>query len=134
MIFEIDKSCQQVLRENDDDCIAVFEQLALDRRKCKNYIASDRETFLRFAKYIGFSGPVRHVYLRLYNISSEQRLLIGSVNTYVRIVADGDSVSFQNEGEKKVIILPVRCCIGKDYTDLVYLLTENEDDSSFYIN
>lgn len=44
MLYEIDKSCLELLNDkNDISLIAFFEQLALDRRKCKNLLVAERE-------------------------------------------------------------------------------------------
>lgn len=132
MLYEIDESCLTALKTGDEDTIAFFEQLALDRRKCKNIITAKRHVFKELAKNEAFSGIVRNIYNVLGNRVSEHKLIIESTNKYCRIIGDDSSEIYNSGLNQKTILLPISKAAKKDFTDKSVMIAENEEDIRFY--
>ena len=78
MVYEIDESCLTALKTNDSNSIAFLEQLALDRRKCKNIIVAKRQVFEELSKMTCFSNVTRKLYSIMENRASEQKMILKS--------------------------------------------------------
>lgn len=127
MIFKIDKSCLDVICLGDEDAIAVLEQLALYRRRQKNYIFAEKEVLEKLMLQKYFSKTARSVFLSLYNNSSEDKLYLKSVNKYINIVSN-------KINKENCIEIPVELTsISEiDICNSTVLITENQEDASFY--
>ncbi len=132
MIYEIDESCLDTLYDKNPNSVAFLEQLALDRRKCKNIIIAKRNIFKELAKMDCFSLVTKDLYRILSNRVSEHKLILESAKRYCRIVGEKieDTIIF-NEG-KEIVILKVDDEISTDFTNRALMLAENKDDISFY--
>ena len=134
MLYEIDESCISALctEDIDLDCVALLEQLAQDRRKCKNIIVAKRSTFEELAKMEVLSITARNIYKILGNRSSEQKLILTKTKKYCRIFfGDGESRVI-HDGDHEIILLNIRGTGRKDFTEKTIVLTENEEDAIFY--
>lgn len=132
MLYEIDKSCLALLETGQSEYILFFEELAIDRRKCKNLIVASKEVLESLSKMEAFSNVVREVYKILGNRRTEFKLLRNSVKRYCRIVAEGDKEVIKNEQGQEIIKLPLTKVAGADFTEKVIFLAENRDDILFY--
>lgn len=132
MLYEIDESCMVALRTKDLNIIAFFEQLALDRRKCKNIVVAKREIFYELAKIEKLSDLSRSVYKVLGNRMSERKLLLKNTKKYCRIVAMKSEKSLITEENHEIIILNIGEGSRKDFTSYSLMVAENEEDIEFY--
>lgn len=132
MIYEIDKSCLETIRTNDKNCVAFFEQLALDRRKRKNIIVAKREVFAELAKMECFSSVSRHVYRAIGNRVSEHKLILKYAQRYCRIVAEREGETVVHNGDKKIVVFTISEVVSKEFTSKALMLAENEEDIMFY--
>ncbi|MCH5281846.1 MAG: hypothetical protein J1E61_10295 [Lachnospiraceae bacterium] len=132
MLYEIDESCLSVLETGDNNCIHFFEQLALDRKKCKNIVIAKRIVFEKLSKMNCFSDYVRTIYRILGNRGSEYKLILSSTKKYCKIVAESTGKSLIHDGGHDIIILPIREASDKDYGEKTIMITENQDEISFY--
>ena len=132
MLYEIDKSCLPLLENGQPEYILFFEELAIDRRKCKNLIVASKEVLESLSKIGAFSKTVKEIYKILGNRRSEFKLLRNSVKKYCRIVAEGNNEIIENEQGQEIIILPLAKAAGADFTEKVIFLAENRDDIKFY--
>lgn len=132
MLFEIDKSCLEVLKTNDFNAIAFFEQLALDRRKCRNIVVAKREIFFELAKNESLSDLSRAIYNILGNRMSERKLLLKNTKRYCRIVATNSEKNIIIEDNHEIILLNILYGAKRDFTGCPIMLAENEEDIEFY--
>lgn len=132
MIYEIDESCLETISTEDTNCIAFLEQLALDRRKCKNVIVAQREVFAQLANTKSLSEVSRKIYKVIGNRVSEHKLLLKYAKKYCRIVAENNGNSIIYDGDKEIFLLKIDEAVSKDFTSKSLMLAENEDDISFY--
>lgn len=132
MLYEIDKSCLELLDDkNNISLIAFFEQLALDRRKCKNLLVAEREVLNKFAKWECLSVVAREIYTRLANRSSEYRNIVNNTTKYCRLVANGEVECIGERGHE-IIILPIEKIAMKELTGKTLIVTENIEDIGLY--
>lgn len=132
MVYEIDESCLTALKTNDSNSIAFLEQLALDRRKCKNIIVAKRQVFEELSKMTCFSNVTRKLYSIMENRASEQKMILKSTKRYCRLVAQNQGNTIIYKNQKEIIILEICNNTLKDFTEKTLMLAENEDDISFY--
>lgn len=132
MLYEIDESCMVALKTKNFNIIAFLEQLALDRRKCKNIVVAKREVLYELAKTEKLSDVSRSVYKVLGNRMSERKLLLKNTKKYCRIVAMKTEKSFIVEENHEIILLNIEAGSLKDFTAYPLLLAENEEDIEFY--
>lgn len=132
MLYEIDESCMNALETKDLNIIAFFEQLALDRRKCKNIVVAKREIFYKLASTELLSEISRSVYNVLGNRMSERKLLLKQTPKYCRIVAGEKGKSIAHDDSHDIILLNIQEGAVKDFTSSPFMLAENEEDIEFY--
>lgn len=132
MVYEIDESCLQLLNAKDENCILFFEQLALDRRKCKNILIAKRHIFASLAKETSLSSVARQLYNILGKRVSEQKMILDRTPRYCKIVADYDGESVIKDAGKRILLVKASESAYKDLTSKSIMLAENEDDISFY--
>lgn len=132
MLYEIDESCKAVLKTKDYNIIAFFEQLALDRRKCRNIVVAKREIFCELANTEYLSELARAVYKVLGNRMSERKLLLKNTKKYCRIVAMNCEKNRVVEEDHEIILLNIKDGSQKDFTSYPLMLAENEEDIEFY--
>lgn len=132
MIYEIDESCLHALAKNDIESVAFLEQLALDRRKCKNIVIAKREVLDRLSKMTCFSNVARNIYRALANRAAEYKLILKNTSTYCRLVDKIKVSLIVNEDKKEIIELEISDNAQKDFTGKTLMLAENEEDISFY--
>lgn len=132
MLYEIDESCMLALRTKNLNIIAFLEQLALDRRKCRNIVVAKREIFNELANTEQLSEISRSVYKILGNRMSERKLLLKNTKRYCRIVAMNIEKSLIVEEDHEIILLNIEEESFKDFTSYPLLLAENEEDIDFY--
>ena len=75
MLYEIDESCVEALKIKNENVIAFLDELALNRRKCKNIVVAMRNVFLEMAKMEVLSLTARSVYNKLVGKMSERKIL-----------------------------------------------------------
>lgn len=132
MIYEIDESCMAALRTKNLNIIAFLEQLALDRRKCRNIVVAKREVLFELANTENLSDISRSVYKVLGNRMSERKLLLNNTKKYCRIVAMKTEKNFIVEENHEIILLNIETGSLKDFTAYPLMLAENEEDIEFY--
>lgn len=132
MLYEIDESCLAALKTTNLNIIALLEQLALDRRKCRNVVVAKREILHELANTEKLSDVSRAVYKVLGNRMSERKLLLKNAKKYCRIVAMNIEESLIVEGDQEIIILNTEEGSSKDFTSYPLMLAENEEDIEFY--
>ena len=132
MIYEIDESCLVAVRTESLNIIALLEQLALDRRKCRNIVVAKREVLYELASIEKLSDVSRSVYKVLSNRMSERKLLLKNAKKYCRIVATETEKRIIVEGEQEIILLNIEMASLKDFTTYTLLLAENKADIEFY--
>ena len=86
MIFKIDESCLKAIDLGDEDAIAALEQLALYRRKQRNYIFARKNVLEKLMVQDFFSKPVQSVFYSLLNRGAEDRSYLEGVNKCINIV------------------------------------------------
>lgn len=132
MLYEIDESCMAALRTKNLNVIAFLEQLALDRRKCRNIVVAKREFFYELANTEKLSDISRSVYKVLGNRMSERKLLLKNTKKYCRIVAMKTEKNLIVEENHEIILLNIEEGSLKDFTSYPLMLAENEEDIEFY--
>lgn len=132
MLYEIDESCMVALKTGNLNVIAFLEQLALDRRKCRNIIVGKREVFFELAKTEKLSDVSRSVYKVLGNRMSERKLLLKNTKKYCRIVAKKTKKNLIVEEDQEIILLNIETSSLKDFTAYPLMLAENEEDIEFF--
>lgn len=133
MLYVIDESCLKFLDTKDEKSICFFEELALNRRKCKNLLVANRKVLDLLAKSEALSLPTKNIYKMLRNRASEFKLIIENTKKYCRVVAelkDNERIIFE-EGHEIIQIIPTES-IDKDLTDKTIMLAENTEDIVFY--
>lgn len=131
MLYEIDESCLESLEANKLEAIAFFEQLALDRRKCRNIVVAKREVFYRMAKVDGLSSLSKTIYKMLGNRMSERKVLLERTKKYCRIVDKSYKKTLPDD-DHEIILLDVEDGANRDYTSCPLMVAENEEDIEFY--
>lgn len=131
MIFEIDNECINNL--NDEKMIFTLERLATNRRLGKNHIVASRMVFDKLKRCESLSIISREVYKKLGNNASEQKILLDSVNTYIRVITDGTEERIVKEVEKNVILVSARRLSEGDFVEKCLFVVENVEDYSLYI-
>lgn len=132
MIYEIDESCLETISTGDSNSIAFLEQLALDRRRCKNIIVANRNVLSQLANTPSLSEVSRKIYKVIGNRVSEHKLLLKHAKRYCRIVAENNGTSIINNGGKEIFLLEINEAVSKDFTSKSIMLAENEEDILFY--
>lgn len=135
MLYEIDESCVEALKIKNENVIAFLDELALNRRKCKNIVVAMRNVFLEMAKMEVLSLTARSVYNKLVGKMSERKILLEKTKKFCRIVASEnkkEKMSIINEDEHEIIILNINECSKDDFTMNTLMLAENEEDIIFY--
>lgn len=133
MIYEIDESCLAILNTKENmDAIAFFEQLALDRKKCKNIVVANREVFSELSQNTKLSEVSRNIYRVLGGRMCEKKMLLKITKKYCRLVARNIDEKVYREGEHEIILLDIRKAANKDFTSYTLMLAENEEDIEFY--
>lgn len=132
MLYEIDESCVVALRTKNTNIIAFLEQLALDRRKCRNIVVAKREVLYELANTEKLSDVSRSVYKVLGNRMCERKLLLKNTKKYCRIVAMKTEENLIVEENHEIILLNIEEGSLKDFTAYPLMLAENEEDIEFY--
>lgn len=132
MLYYIDESCVEVLKQNNENCIAFLEQLALDRRKGKNLVVASRAVLKELSEATQFSSPIRTIYRLLRNRASEFKIIMSKMNRYCRVVAGPISSRIVVEGGQEITYISVIEDAKKDFTDLSVILAENAEDIRLY--
>jgi hypothetical protein len=127
LIFKIDESCLKAIDLGDEDAIAALEQLALYRRKQRNYIFARKNVLEKLMVQDFFSKPVQSVFYSLLNRGAEDRSYLEGVNKCINIVYNK-----KNECNGKEISIELKSISNIDICDTTVLITENQEDALFY--
>lgn len=127
MIFKIDESCLEAIESGDEDAIATLEQLALNRRKQRNYIFAKKNVLEKLMVQKSLSKPVQSVFHSLFNRGSEDKSYLEAVNKYINIVYQKT-----NEHNDMEISVELKSVSYMDICDATVLITENQEDALFY--
>ena len=126
MIFEIHKSCLQLLAEEDPDVCSMLNSLATNRRKELNIIIADRDVldYLKNCKLLEVNA--RNLFDYLNRKSYETKELKKVVSRYYTIVAN-NSIECDN-----CHIITVSDILRKEFSTKTQLIVENLTDFKFY--
>jgi hypothetical protein len=129
MIFEIDKSCIEKLKEGDADTCTALNNIAYFRRRGENLLISNRENleFLKECEIL--EKNARHVYSSIFRKELLHfRTFKKEVNRYYTIVSD-ESVECEN-----LYKLTIKDLIEKKFHLKTKFIAENLTDCEFYRN
>lgn len=129
MIFEIDKSCIEKLKERDADTCTALNNIAYFRRRGENLLISNREN-LEFLKDCNIlEENARHVYSSIFRKELlHYKRFKEEVSRYYTIVSD-ESVECENSYK-----LTINDLIEKKFHLKTKFIAENLTDCEFYRN
>lgn len=126
MIFEIHKSCIELLERGDPDICSMLNNLATNRRKGLNIIIADRDVLDYLKKCKQLEVNARRLFDSLNRKSHETKELKKVVSRYYTIVAD-NSITCDN-----CYTMTVSDILEKEFSAKTQLLVENLTDFKFY--
>ncbi len=126
MIFEIHKSCLQLLAEEDPDVCSMLNSLATNRRKGLNVIIADRDVLDYLKNCTLLEVNARRLFGDLRRKSPETEGLKKVVSRYYTIVAN-NSIECDN-----CHIITVSDILKNEFLSKTQLIVEDSTDFDFY--
>jgi hypothetical protein len=126
MIFEIHKSCLQLLAEEDPDVCSVLNSLATNRRKELNVIIADRDVLDYLKSCTLLEANARRLFGYLRRKIHETKELKKVVSRYYTIVAN-NGIECDN-----CHIITVSDVLKKEFLSKTQLIVEDLTDFEFY--
>ncbi|WP_246746853.1 hypothetical protein, partial [Streptococcus mitis] len=126
MIFEIHKSCLQLLAEEDPDVCSVLNSLATNRRKELNVIIADRDVLDYLKSCTLLEANARRLFSYLRRKIHETKELKKVVSRYYTIVAN-NGIECDN-----CHIITVSDILKKEFLSKTQLIVEDLTDFKFY--
>ena len=126
MIFEIHKSCLQLLAEKDPDVCSMLNSLATNRRKGLNVIIADRDVLDYLKNCTLLEVNAQRLFGDLRRKSLETKELKKVVSRYYTIVAN-NSIECDN-----CHIITVSDILKNEFSSKTQLLVEDSTDFDFY--
>ena len=126
MIFEIHKSCLQLLAEEDPDVCSVLNSLATNRRKELNVIIADRDVLDYLKSCTLLEANARRLFGYLRRKIHETKELKKVVSRYYTIVAN-NGIECDN-----CHIITVSDILKKEFLSKTQLIVEDLTDFEFY--
>lgn len=126
MIFEIHKSCLELLEQRDSDVCSMLNNLAMNRRKSLNIVIASRDVLDYLKNCTLLENNARSLYDFLYRKSYETQELKERVTRYYTIVANF-SIECDN-----CYIITVSDILKKEFLTKTQLIVENITDFEFY--
>lgn len=126
MIFEIHKSCLQLLAEEDPDVCSMLNSLATNRRKELNIIIADRDVLDYLKNCTLLEVNARRLFDYLIRKIHETKELKKAVSRYYTIVAN-NGIECDNSH-----IITVSDILKKEFLSKTQLIVEDLTDFKFY--
>lgn len=136
MLFKIDKDCLKALNNKDKNAICALDQLALNRRRCKNVLFAEKAVLESLMKSTYLSETAKNTYRFIFNRSEDSKMCLKTVNRYILIVPQirGDRIRTKTieNWEQIECQMSLKEIAETDMSDKTMLITENIEDGTFY--